>query len=193
MLHVPIFYVTTAGHTRRIADRLANRLRLRGIDSVPVDMRDTSAHRYEWGQVDGAVVVAPIRLGRYPRAARAFVAAHRAALSAVPSLFVSVSLSAASVNGEEREGALATAKKFIVDTDWHPASVASVAGAISYTRYSRVVRWWMRRVAAHEGGPTDTRRDHVLTDWTAVDTLADDLASQVHARAAAAGLLRRHA
>ncbi len=193
MLHVPIFFVTTAGHTRRIAERLANRLRLRGIDSTPVDMHDASARRYSWTQVDGAVVIAPIRINRYARPARAFVTAHRAELSAVPSLFVSVSLSAASAHADEREAALAIAKRFILETGWRPGSLASVAGALSYTRYSRIVRWWMRRIAASEGGPTDTARDHVLTDWEAVDRLADDLASEVHDRAAAAGPLRRRA
>jgi menaquinone-dependent protoporphyrinogen IX oxidase len=35
----------------------------------------------------------------------------------------------------------------------------------------------MRRIARKEGRPTDTRRDHELTNWTDVTALATDIAS----------------
>jgi menaquinone-dependent protoporphyrinogen IX oxidase len=35
----------------------------------------------------------------------------------------------------------------------------------------------MRRIARKEGGPTDTRRDHELTNWTDVTALATDIAA----------------
>jgi menaquinone-dependent protoporphyrinogen oxidase len=33
----------------------------------------------------------------------------------------------------------------------------------------------MRRIARKEGAPTDTSRDHELTDWPALDRFVSDL------------------
>jgi menaquinone-dependent protoporphyrinogen oxidase len=46
------------------------------------------------------------------------------------------------------------------------------AGKLAYTQYGVLTRWLMRRIAAREGGPTDTSRDHDLTDWVAVRDFA---------------------
>ncbi len=42
----------------------------------------------------------------------------------------------------------------------------------------------MRRIAQKEGGPIDTSRDHELTDWTVVSSLAADIVRQTEARLA---------
>jgi len=193
MSEVPVFYATSDGQTRRIAERLANRLRGHGITSIAIDMATDEASRFDWRNVRGAVVAASLRMGRHQSAARDFIVAHRAALSGVPSLFVSVSCSAASKRPAEREAARDLAARFVVETGWTPWYLSCVAGALAYTRYNIFVRWFMRRIAAKEGGPTDTSRDHDLTDWVAVDRLADDLADQVTAGVGVRRLLRRQA
>lgn len=179
MSDVPVFYATTDGHTRRIAERLVGRLRHHGISSDAIDIATDAADRVNWPELRGAVVCASLRMGRHQGAARDLVTTHRDALSGVPSLFVSVSCSAASKNPGEREAARDVAARFLVETGWTPWRFACVAGALAYTRYNVFVRWFMRRIAAKEGGPTDTTRDHDLTDWLAVDRLADDLADQM--------------
>lgn len=193
MSEVPVFYATTDGQTRRIAERLASRLRGHGITSAAIDMAAEEASRFDWRNVRGAVVAASLRMGRHQGAARDFIVAHRGALSGVPSLFVSVSCSAASKSATEREAARDVAARFVVETGWTPWYLSCVAGALAYTRYNIFVRWFMRRIAAKEGGPTDTSRDHELTDWVAVDRLADDLADQVTAGVGVRRLLRRQA
>lgn len=191
MCDVPVFYATTDGHTRLIAERIARRLHRHGISSVPVDMAGPVPQQVDWREVRGAVVTASLRMGRHQAAAVDFVTTNCDVLSAVPSLFVSVSLSAASRNPGEREAARDVAARFIVDTGWTPWRLACVAGALAYTRYNVFVRWFMRRIAAKEGGPTDTTRDHDLTDWNAVDHLADDLADQMMSHVGVPALLRR--
>jgi menaquinone-dependent protoporphyrinogen IX oxidase len=42
-------------------------------------------------------------------------------------------------------------------------------------------RMLMRRIARKEGGPTDTSRDHELTNWTEVTALAIDIAALARA------------
>ena len=44
----------------------------------------------------------------------------------------------------------------------------------------------IKRIAKKEGGPTDTSRDHELTNWDEVDRLGREMATAIHARAAVA-------
>jgi menaquinone-dependent protoporphyrinogen oxidase len=52
-----------------------------------------------------------------------------------------------------------------------------VGGRLAYREYGFITRWMMRRIAAAEGGPTDTSRNHDLTNWTEVRLLATDVAA----------------
>jgi menaquinone-dependent protoporphyrinogen oxidase len=191
MSDVPVFYAATDGHTRRIAERLVARFRRHGISSDALDIATDDAEQVIWPELRGAIVCASLRMWRHQRVAHDFVKARCEALSAVPSLFVSVSCSAASKDPGEREAARDIAARFVVDTGWTPWRLSCMGGALAYTRYNAFVRCFMRRIAAREGGPTATTRDHDLTDWAAVDRLADDLADQILA-GRAPRLLQRH-
>jgi menaquinone-dependent protoporphyrinogen oxidase len=54
-----------------------------------------------------------------------------------------------------------------------------VAGAINYTRYNFLLRWYMKRASAKNGGATDTSRDHEYTDWDQVDRFAAAIAAAI--------------
>lgn len=181
MLDVPVFYATSEGHTRRIAERLASGLRARGLESEAVDIASDNADRLDWAHVRGAVIGASIHTGRHQRVAASFAAAHARDLEAHPSAFFSVSLSAASRNAQEVEAARTIAQGFVERARWQPDCVMSFAGALAYTKYGWLKRLILKRAARKEGGPTDTTRDHDLTDWVAVDRLAADIAQRVHA------------
>jgi menaquinone-dependent protoporphyrinogen oxidase len=101
---------------------------------------------------------------------------HLAELSLRPSLFVSVSLSICSSRPEDVAAARRIAPAFPVDLGWKPMRIACVGGRLAYTQYGFLTRWMMRRIAAQSGGPTDTTRDHDLTDWGQVRALAEELA-----------------
>jgi menaquinone-dependent protoporphyrinogen oxidase len=102
----------------------------------------------------------------------------------VPSAFFSVSLSAASKNRHEVDEALRIAHAFPAAHGWTPRFVLSVAGRLAYREYNFLIRFVIKRIAKKEGGPTDTSRDHELTDWDAVDRLGREMAKAIHARAA---------
>jgi menaquinone-dependent protoporphyrinogen oxidase len=180
MCTVPVLYATSEGQTRRIGERLAQTLRERGLSSTAIEVSSAEARAVDWPHVRGAVVAASLHAGRHQRAASEFARAHAAELNAIPSVFVSVSLSAASKNEPERDAARKLADGFATAAGWKPWRVACVAGRLAYTQYGFLTRWFMKRIAKKEGGPTDTSRDHELTDWSAVERLARDLAEQVH-------------
>ena len=68
-------------------------------------------------------------------------------------------------------------ERFIVETGWYPTATKPVAGALTYTKYSFIMRLVMKRIARAARGSTDTRRDHVYTDWAALDRFVADFVS----------------
>lgn len=179
MCDIPVFYATTEGQTRRIADYLAARLRGHGLDSRAIAIASEEASHIDWSRVRGACLGASLHMQKHQAEATAFARVHRAELSCIPSLFLSVSLSAASKNRDEVAAAQRLAEQFAVETGWHPGQIASVAGRLAYSQYNWLVRLFMRRIALKEGASADTSRDHEYTDWWQVDELADTFASAV--------------
>jgi menaquinone-dependent protoporphyrinogen oxidase len=175
---VPVFCATTEGQTRRIAAEIAATLREQGFVS-DVHCLSESMPAIDWVNVRGAVVGASIHAGRHQRAAVDFVTREARHLSARPSAFFSVSLSAASRNPVEVDAARGLATSFVRQTGWQPNRVFSVAGKLAYSQYGFVTRQMMRFIAWREGAPTDTRRDYEFTDWNAVRQFALDVATDV--------------
>jgi menaquinone-dependent protoporphyrinogen oxidase len=182
-----VFYATREGQTRRIAEHLASALRDRGcaVDVMNVDgglPPGLDVSRYA-----GAVVAASIHTGRHQRAMVEFVRKHRAALQALPTTFLSVSLSQAGVEdanaSPERKARAAaevrkTIDRFLRTTGWQPTRVHPVAGALLYRQYAPWLRLVMRFISGMAGASTDTTRDHEYTDWQAVSRFAGELADR---------------
>jgi menaquinone-dependent protoporphyrinogen oxidase len=56
-----------------------------------------------------------------------------------------------------------------------------LAGRLAYTQYGILTRLLMTWIARRQGGPTDTSRDHELTNWDEVARLADTVAGTITA------------
>lgn len=57
--------------------------------------------------------------------------------------------------------------------------MARFAGAVPFTKYNVLLRFVMKRIQRKAGHSTDTSRDHVYTDWTAVEGFARDAVALV--------------
>lgn len=178
---VPVFYASTEGQTRRIAEHLADQFLEHGFTSHAIDMASPEAETIDWTRVRGAVVGASLHMQKHQRAAHDFVARHADDLNRVPSAFFSVSLAAASANIDEVRAAQTLADAFPAAHRWRPAIVASVAGRLAYTKYGFLTRLLMKHIARKEGAPTDTSRDYELTNWEKVDRLAHELEERITA------------
>ena len=161
---VPVFYATTEGHTRRIAEEIASALREQGMASEATDLAAASPP-IDWLTVQGVVLGASIYAGRHQKVAETFAKAEARHLAVRPSAFFSVSLSAGSRNPAEVEAARALAKGFVKAAGWEPRRVECFAGKLAYSRYGFFKRQLMRFIAWREGAPTDVRRDYEFTDW----------------------------
>lgn len=186
MKPIGLFYATREGQTKRIAAYLATALRRQGL---PVDVRDLAAEPQPL--LDGyaaTILAASVHMGKHEHEMVRFAREHRDELARLPSAFISVSMSEASVEKPEASpGACARAagdvhqmiEGFVAATGWTPARVLPVAGALAYSRYNWLVRWIMKGIARKEGVSTDTTHDHEYTDWRALDRFADEIVTMV--------------
>ena len=182
MCEVPVFYATTEGQTRRIAERIAEQIRKHGLDSRAVAIISEEASHLDWTKVRGVAIGASLHIQKHQSEAIAFARVHHEHLSALPTLFFSVSLSAASKNPPEVAAAQQIADSFATTSGWLPTRTVSLAGRLAYTQYNWLLRRMMRRIARKEGASTDMTRDHEYTDWTLVQEVADELAYAIRRR-----------
>ncbi len=177
MSRVLILYATTEGHTAKIVQRIAQRLQTlrhtvetHRADAIPADL-DPRAY-------DGVIVGSSIHYGRHPGFLRALVRRFRSALTARPSAFFSVSLSAGGP-GAKPEAAQRYLETFLRQVDWRPPQTATFAGALQYSKYGVFKRLLMRMIVGIAGGDTSPTRDYEYTDWNAVDRFADEFAQRL--------------
>jgi len=180
-----VFFATREGQTRKIAERIAADLRTHGMD---VDLRDVRTIRtpIDWQSYTTVCLTASVHAGRHEREMIEFARRHRQELQRLGAVFLSVTLSEAGAEDrhatvERRERSAADARRmievFVEQTGWKPGRSFPVAGALAYTQYNFLVRFFMKRIARAQGAPTDTSRDYEFTDWAALDRFADDVAA----------------
>jgi menaquinone-dependent protoporphyrinogen oxidase len=157
-----VVYGTTEGQTRKIADHVARCLREGDHD---VGLYD-SARRLQDQEVadfDAVVVVASIHQQVHQESVTNFVKAHLDQLRPKPTLFLSVSLSAAFDEG--KRDAMAYVGHFIADTGWQPTQTRLVAGALRYSQYDYYEEQIIDHVVLKGREITEPRGDQELTDW----------------------------
>ena len=174
-MEILVAYSTVEGQTRKIATYIAERFESLGHRVVLSDLREPGFALPD--SFDAVVRCGPIHLGQYPQPLMRFARDFARALNDRPSALVTVSLGIASEHEDERLEAQAFPTQLAEASGWVPALRHDAAGALKYLEYDFFKRWIMRRIAAHEGGPVDTHRDHELTDWAALDGFVDDFLS----------------
>lgn len=165
-------YASTDGQTRKIARFAADRLVDAGhsVELMPV----AEAEGLELDRFDAAVLGASVHAGDYQKAFRRFCADHAGALSARPTLFLSVSLTAAGDDAEDWESLRGLAETLAETTGWRPDTVLQVAGAFRFSEYNFLETWMMRWIARQKDPEVDGRSDREYTDWDALAARLED-------------------
>lgn len=172
-----IVYGTTHGQTATIAAFLRLTIEQRGCQVVLSNVKEPPTPPLD--QFDGVMVGASIIARGHQPAIKAFIRDHLATLNAMPSAFFSVSASAGSSREAGRAAARRVRDAFLAETGFHPDVSESIAGAIKYTRYNFLLRWYMKKASRMNGGSTDTSRDHEYTDWAQVEAFGRQFAERV--------------
>jgi len=168
---VLVIYATVEGQTAKIAKTIAEQIETAGHEVILTDVRQPGFAVP--GRFDSIMVCAPIHNGHYPQPLIDFVGAFNEALNAVPSALVTVTLAIASPFEDERNEAEAYPYKLCEATSWAPSARYNAAGALKFSEYNYFKRLLMKRIAAHQQGPTDTSCDHEFTDWAALHGFVD--------------------
>jgi len=166
-----IAYASKHGHTRKIAARLADVVRESGAQ---VDVFDLiHGPQPVITEYDVVVVGASIHAGHHQKEVVDWVRRRSIRLSAMPSAFFSVCLTAADETDEARSTSQRYIDEFLDDTGWRPTRTATFAGSLQYREYDFMTRLLIRLMMARGGHPTDTSQDYDYTDWDAVAAFAN--------------------
>lgn len=166
-----ICFDTCHGHTQKIARSVAMQMQNRGMDVTLRSVRSDDSPSFS--QLDAVIVLAPIHTGHHSRHLRRFIQDHKVALACIPTMFLSVSLSAAG-DPAQQDDAIRVMEEFLDETKWRPTMQHIVEGELAYRRYTWLTRLLMRIIAWRAGGNTDTRKNHVYTDWERLERHVDD-------------------
>ncbi|WP_022928183.1 flavodoxin domain-containing protein [Patulibacter americanus] len=174
-----LVFASTHGHVRRIAEAVADRLRGAG---VVVDVRDVEDAPASTAGYDLVVLGGSIHAERHQAPLVAWMRRHAEGLAGRRVALFSVSLAALDPTPDGRAKVGGWVDALLEATGVRPDARACIAGALPYRDYALPTRWLMRRIARKQGLPTDTSRNHDLTDWAAVQRFADEAAALVAVR-----------
>jgi len=166
-MHILIVYGSKEGQTAKIAERIAQIIRKRGLQASTYSGKEIQTG-FSTDAFDAAIVGGSIHMGSYSSYLREFVIKHRDWLNEVPSAFFTVCMAIQSQNAESRQEAKNYGEHFTKFTRWRPTLMETFAGAVKYTPYNFITRFIMKMITKREGGSTDTSQDHEYTDWNAV-------------------------
>lgn len=188
-MNLLIAYATTDGQTRKIVRFIADRLVARGHGVELVNTDDTEG--LDLTRFDGAILAGSIHTGHFQKSLRRFASEAQAALAAIPTLFLSVSLAAAGNDPEDWADLKKCQTDFQAETGWAPTRTEYVAGAFRFSEYDFFRAWAMRRIADMKGQKIEPGKDKEYTDWDqltlAVDGWLSGLKPRVKAAAASTG------
>ncbi len=175
MKQVLIFYATREGQTEKVALTLARHLADLGAAATTHNLRD-NVITFDPQQADLLLFGASMHAGGLESELVKFINDHASIIAQQPRAFFLVLLSAATVDRTLREKSLDDAQnKVQQQLSLHFDDMEYIAGALSYSKYSRPVRWIMQRIARQHGENTDTHRDYEYTDWAKVKAYAEKL------------------
>jgi menaquinone-dependent protoporphyrinogen oxidase len=166
-MRILILYGSTEGHTRDLSAFVAKVLR---EDGQEVIVRDSAAKEPppDPSTYDLIFLASSLHVGRYQAALMEFARTHHETLNAMPSAFISVSLSAAGENPDDWEGLQECVGRFVRETMWTPKAIHHAAGAIRNSQYDFFKRLAIKYIARQHGKQTVTSQDYDMTDYPAL-------------------------
>jgi len=169
-MKIVVLYGSFDGQARRIAERMAQVIG-RGGHQVDVVSAHDPAIPDLIAASNAVLAGGAVRYGHHAKFLERAVRDNRAAIASRPNAFFSVCMSAAGPNAKAAT-AWGYVDEFITRTGWQPGRIASLAGALAWSRYNPLMKLMMRFIVKTAGGDTDTSRDREYTDWDAVDRFA---------------------
>jgi menaquinone-dependent protoporphyrinogen oxidase len=156
-----IAYGTSEGQTRKIAEVVATRVQELGHDAHLFDTASPEA--IDVDAYDKIVVAASVHHERHQESVEVFVITSLAELQKRPTLFLSVSLSAAFPEGVSDAQRYADA--LLHSTGWKPTTSLLVAGALRFDEYDYFKAQIIQHVVLKCREVEGAKGDYEFTNW----------------------------
>lgn len=166
-----LYYATRDGQSRRIAERIADRLAERGVPVSPQGLAGALPAAQELEQARLVTLVAAVRYGRHLPEGEKFLALYQRLRAPPPLVFLSVNLTARKPGKDTAEGNVYL-RRLIARRRLAPALALALPGRLDYPRYGWLDRQAIRFIMSLTGGPTDPKTSVEFTAWDAVDDVA---------------------
>lgn len=164
-MNVLIVYGTIEGQTGKIARFVEAEVRKAGHTARMLDAEKITAP-VSFDDIDRVIIAGSVHERRHPKALEVFLTADNAALKSKPSLFLSVSLSAAFAEGLEEAGEYLLEME--MRTGFTPDDKLLVPGAIKSKSYDYFASQVVRHVVMR-GRKFDPNAEEIeFTDWDAL-------------------------
>jgi menaquinone-dependent protoporphyrinogen oxidase len=179
MKRILLLFATREGQTEKIARVITDHLEEAVANPALVDIAEVDKTELApLTDFDLLVFGASLHEGRIEKSMQQFINTHAKVISGIPHSFFLVSLSAAEKNAVQRKSWLEEAgEKVQSSLGVHFDHMEMIAGALRYSKYSWLEKFFMKRIVGKAGGDTDTSRDYEYTDWQQVYDYARSLAN----------------
>ena len=179
MSQILIAYQSYDGQSERIANVMAETIKILGHEPVLRNLADKVATKVEWKAYRGVILGGPIHRGVHAQCVQTFVKTNLEMLNRIPTAFFSVSLSAAG-NDSQKDDAQRCLEEFLDDAGLNAVDTIIVAGALKYRKYGFFKRLMMRWIARRAGSSDlDTSQDYEYTNWQRVTAFVERFVSTI--------------
>ncbi len=171
-MKIAVIYASTEGQTRKIALRAMSTLQHEDHSVALIHANDAGA--LELSEFEAALLAGSVHLGKHQPELVDFAKDHASALNAMPTMFLSVSLAAASDDETDLADLGTYGDRFVSETGWKPGRIKYVAGAFKFTEYDFFKYWAMRWIKARNDPSTSSDESYEYTDWDDLDEALRD-------------------
>lgn len=171
-MRILVCYGTTEGQTRKVAEYVAEIVEQHGHE--PALFEASQVSEWEPSHCQAAILAGSVHMGRYQTSLVHHLKRWHSELNAMPSVFISVSLSAASNDPHEQAEVDELAQNMLHQTGWTPLKVHHAAGALLFSQYDFFKRWAMRLIALQRQQKVDPTVDTEYTDWDELTRFTED-------------------
>ena len=186
MNYAPVLFVFASrdGHTRKMAQRMADVLFSLDCESCVCDLATGTPDPQTVANASTIVLLAPVRYGYALPAMRKFIARHKNLIDNRRLALVNINLTARKPNKNQPQ-TNPYMKKWMKKQKLKPDLAAVFAGCLDYPRYNPFDRFMIRFIMRITGGPCDGKCVVDYTDWDKVDAFAVSIVDMCRARLAA--------
>lgn len=173
MKSVLLVYFSRGGHTAKISQAIAARIREQGSQCEILDIsQQTKA--IDWDKFDTLVMGAPVLYGTYDKKVFAFIEEYQSQLSSKNNSFFCVNVVARNPEKRIPENNKYL-QKFLSLSPWQPQDLKIIPGKVDYPSWPWYDRLAIQLIMKFTNGPTDPKSVIDYTDWDDVKVYADHL------------------